>query len=113
VIENIWWTTAWAIAGGAPAFSWTISVNGIGDRDVLAEVALAKVVIPPGGGHAKAAIGGATWSDLPNQRAASTTWSINDTPARWISRASYLQYAIEVSGSGTYAWMVAKLYFFV
>jgi hypothetical protein len=114
VIENIWFSSAWAISGGPP-FGWTITVSGFGGRTVLAETELAQVVLPAGANEdkwARASIGRFEIPNWPNPPATGGWVVGNGPPIRWFSNLSWFQVGLEVRGVGTYAWMIGKIYFF-
>jgi hypothetical protein len=112
VIENIWFGSAWAISGGPP-FSWTMTIAGFGNRTILAEVELAKIVLPPGNEArwAKAAITSMERWNEPNPPV-TTIWGFDGAPIRWFTGPRFIRYGLEVSGTGTFAYMIGKIYFF-
>jgi hypothetical protein len=125
VIENIWFCSAWAISGGNP-FGWTITISGFGARKVLAETELAQVVLPAAPNEdrwARASIGRFDITNPPNPTMTGGSTVGNGPPIRWFSgagSAGFAQYGdstwfelgLEVRGTGVYAWMIGKIYFF-
>jgi hypothetical protein len=116
VIENIWFCSAWAISGGDP-FGWTITVTGFGGRTVLAETQLAQIVLPAGPNEdrwARAGIGRFDIINYPNPSSTGGWLNWNGPPIYWFSGAdhTYFDLGIGVRGTGVYAWMIGKIYFF-
>jgi hypothetical protein len=109
MIQGIYWTSAWAITSGPP-YMWTTTVY-VGNRNVLAEASLSKLVLPYGTGHAKATV----WFQNvvgPVSPSYSTNWGIDGSPIRYIPNCNYMSFALEVNGTYTYAWMTGKLFVF-
>jgi hypothetical protein len=106
---ELWWIWMWAICGsdGQP-FMWTMSVNGVGGRDVIAEASLAKVALAQGADpkHAKATV----WH-AANAAGTSNNWGIDGDPIRYLPACSYMTFALEVAGPSTFASMTGKLFF--
>lgn len=125
MVENVWFCSAWAISGGNP-FGWTITITGFGPRTVLAETELAQVVLPAGPNEdrwARASIGRFDINNWPNPASTGGSTVGNGPPIRWFSGAgpggvsqqgtsTWFQLGLEVRGTGVYAWMIGKIYFF-
>jgi hypothetical protein len=108
MIQELWWTGMWVIAGGSgQPFKWTVTVNGLNGRNVIAEASLAKLAITDAGGgkYAKATV----WH-MANMGGTSWNWGMDGAPMRYLANVSYMTFALEVAGSSTYAWMNGKLY---
>ena len=110
MIENIVWAQCWAISGGT--FSFTVSVQGLNFRTVLAETNLSKVQMLTGTGHAKAAVLNATRlsGQPPPQSEVLDIFGFDGAPARWLSNCSRMTFGLEVNNA--YAYMTARVYFF-
>jgi len=104
MIQGMYWTSMWAITGGAP-FMWTLAIS-VGNRNCLAEASLSKLVLPSGSGHAKAAV----WA--ANYMGYSYNWGIDGSPIRYLPNCNYMFFALQVNGTNTYAWMTGKIFVF-
>jgi hypothetical protein len=93
-----------------------MTVTGFGGRAVLAEVELAQIVLPAGPNEdkwAKAAITQYEIPQWPNPSATGGGGFATGTPIRWFANnVTWFRYGLEVRGTGTYAWMIGKVYFF-
>ena len=90
-------------------------VTGLGGRTVLAETELAQVVLPAGANEDKWAKAAITSWEVPNPPNPTMTFApgfATGPPIRWFSNISTFRWGVEVRGTGTYAWMIGKLYFF-
>jgi hypothetical protein len=114
VIQDIWWVSIWVISGGSP-FQWTVNVS-VGGRDVTAEATLSKLVLPyiAGDKWAKAAVlsaqYGPTTSTGTGVQQSSRNWGIDGPPVQYLPNCSWMQFALEVNGYTTFAYMTGKIY---
>lgn len=113
MIQAMTWTQMWAISGGAP-FRWTATINGLNGQPVVAEASLVKVVLDntSGGKHAKATVWSAQrFGGTADRPQPLDLWGIDGWAIQYLGNHSHMTFALEVSGSGTYAMMTGKLFF--
>jgi hypothetical protein len=116
MFREMYWTWMWAIAGGSGTpFQWTVTMSGFNGSDVLAEAELSKLIVPQSGGAKTSVLsaqyGPYTYTGTGVQQS-SNNWGIDGAPMRYLPTCSYLRFALEVSGSSTYAWMIGKVYIY-
>lgn len=115
MINGLWWIWIWAISGGQP-FRWTVRVTGLNYQNVTAEASLSKIVLANTGGtkSAKAAVlhaqyGPITYTGSGVQQS-SNNWGVDGSPMQYLPTCSWMTFALEVEGTGTYAQMSGKLF---
>ena len=115
MINGLWWIWIWAISGGQP-FRWTVTVNGLNNQNVTAEASLSKVVLDNTGGSkaAKAAVLSAQFGPMVANGSGvsqmSQNWGIDGSPMQYLPQCSFMTFALEVVGAGTFAQMSGKLF---